>query len=82
MAEESEEIPVSGWCSSWSVFKPQSDIFLGCDWMIVLIHRLLETIKASIVAEDVSSRVLTLPTYYGLALDDVRAIAKNVMELV
>ena len=34
------------------------------------------------VAEDVASRVLTLPTYYGLALEDVRAIAESVMEIV
>lgn len=33
------------------------------------------------VAEDIASRVLTLPTYYGLPLDDVRAIAENVMEI-
>lgn len=32
------------------------------------------------VAEDVASRVLTLPTYYGLDLDDVRDIAKNILE--
>ena len=34
------------------------------------------------IAEDVARRVLTLPTYYGLALDDVRDIAKNVLEMV
>lgn len=34
------------------------------------------------VAEDIASRVLTLPTYYGLSLADVRAIAENVKELV
>ena len=34
------------------------------------------------VAEDVSRRVLTLPTYYGLPLDDVKAIAQNVMEIL
>ena len=34
------------------------------------------------VAEDIARRVLTLPTYYGLDLDDVRDIAKNVMEMV
>lgn len=34
------------------------------------------------VAEDIASRVLTLPTYYGLQLDDVRAIAENVLEIV
>lgn len=35
-----------------------------------------------LVAEDVSRRVLTLPTYYGLALDDVKTIAQNVMEVL
>ena len=34
------------------------------------------------VAEDIARRVLTLPTYYGLDLDDVRDIAKNVLEMV
>ena len=34
------------------------------------------------VAEDLASRVLTLPTYYGLDLEDVRAIAENVVEIV
>ena len=34
------------------------------------------------VAEDVSRRVLTLPTYFGLPLDDVKAIAQNVMEML
>lgn len=34
------------------------------------------------VAEDAASRVLTLPTYYGLALGDVRDIARNVLELI
>ena len=34
------------------------------------------------IAEDVARRVLTLPTYYGLALDEVRDIAKNVLEMV
>ena len=33
-------------------------------------------------AEDVSARVLTLPTYYGLPLEDVKAIAENVMEII
>ena len=33
-------------------------------------------------AEDVARRVLTLPTYYGLDLDDVRDIARNVLEMV
>ena len=34
------------------------------------------------IAEDIASRVLTLPTYYGLPLEDVRAIAENVLEIV
>ena len=34
------------------------------------------------VAEDLANRVLTLPTYYGLALEDVKAIAENVVEIV
>ena len=34
------------------------------------------------VAEDLASRVLTLPTYYGLPLEDVGAIAENVREIV
>ena len=34
------------------------------------------------VAEDIARRVLTLPTYYGLDLDDVRKIAENVLEMV
>ena len=34
------------------------------------------------VAEDVARRVLTLPTYYGLDLADVRDIARNVLEMV
>lgn len=34
------------------------------------------------VAEDIASRVLTLPTYYGLSLADVRTIAENAKELV
>ena len=34
------------------------------------------------VAEDLASRVLTLPTYYGLTLEDVTAIAENVREIV
>ena len=33
-------------------------------------------------AEDIASRVLTLPTYYGLPIEDVKAIAKNVREIV
>ena len=34
------------------------------------------------VAESVASRVLTLPTYYGLDPMDVRAIAENILEIV
>lgn len=34
------------------------------------------------IAYDLASRVLTLPTYYGLSLSDVRAIAENVKEIV
>jgi dTDP-4-amino-4,6-dideoxygalactose transaminase len=34
------------------------------------------------VAEDVSRRVLTLPTYHGLAVEDVKSIANNVKELL
>jgi len=34
------------------------------------------------VAEDLASRVLTLPTYYGLPLEDVKTIAENVEEIV
>jgi dTDP-4-amino-4,6-dideoxygalactose transaminase len=34
------------------------------------------------VAEDISRRVLTLPTYHSLSLDDVCAIAHNVLELL
>lgn len=34
------------------------------------------------VAEDLSSRVLTLPTYYGLSIANVRGIARNVKEIV
>ena len=34
------------------------------------------------IAQDIASRVLTLPTYYGLPLEDVRAIAENVLEIV
>ena len=34
------------------------------------------------IAEDVAKRVLTLPTYYGLALEDVKQIAQNVLEMV
>ena len=34
------------------------------------------------IAEDIARRVLTLPTYYGLSLDDVKAIAQNVLEVI
>jgi dTDP-4-amino-4,6-dideoxygalactose transaminase len=34
------------------------------------------------VAENLASRVLTLPTYYGLPLEDVKAIAENVKEII
>ena len=34
------------------------------------------------VAEDLASRVLALPTYYGLSLEDVKSIAGNVKEIV
>ncbi len=34
------------------------------------------------IAEDAASRVLTLPTYYGLPTEDARAIAQNVLEIV
>ena len=33
------------------------------------------------VAEDIASRVLTLPTYYRLPLEDVKVIAENVVEV-
>ena len=33
------------------------------------------------IAADVASRVLTLPTYFGLSLEDVKSIAENVMEI-
>ena len=34
------------------------------------------------VAEDLASRVLTLPTYYGLPFEDIKVIAENVKEIV
>ena len=34
------------------------------------------------IAEDLASRVLTLPTYYGLPLEDVKVIANDVLEIV
>ena len=33
------------------------------------------------VAEDVSHRVLTMPTYYGLALEDVKVIARHIKQM-
>ena len=34
------------------------------------------------IAEDIAARILTLPTYYGLSLEDVREIAASVGEIV
>lgn len=34
------------------------------------------------IAQDIASRVITLPTYYGLELNDVKSIAENVLEIV
>ena len=34
------------------------------------------------IAENLAARVLTLPTYYGLSPEDVKAIAENVKEIV
>ena len=34
------------------------------------------------VAEDLASRVLTLPTYYGLPIEDVKSVAADVLEIV
>jgi len=34
------------------------------------------------VAADIARRILTLPTYYGLPMEDVRSIAENVLEIV
>ena len=34
------------------------------------------------IAEDAAARILTLPTYYGLPLADVEAIARDVIEIV
>ncbi len=34
------------------------------------------------VADNLASRVLTLPTYYGLPIEDVKAIAESVKEIV
>ena len=34
------------------------------------------------IAEGVAKRVLTLPIYYGLAMEDVKTIAENVLEII
>lgn len=34
------------------------------------------------IAEDAAARILTLPTYYGLPLEDVKAIANDVLEII
>ena len=34
------------------------------------------------IAEDLASRVLTLPTYYGLPIEDVKEIAANVKDII
>lgn len=34
------------------------------------------------IAQDIATRVLTLPTYYGLPLEDVNDIAENVLEII
>ena len=34
------------------------------------------------VAEDLASRILTLPTYYGLSIEDARSIAEDVKEII
>lgn len=34
------------------------------------------------VAEDASRRVLTLPTYFGFSVDDARAVAGDIMEML
>lgn len=34
------------------------------------------------IAEDIAGRVLTLPTYYGLSIEDVKAIAADVLEII
>lgn len=35
-----------------------------------------------LIAHELASRILTLPTYYGLSLSDVRMIVENVKEIV
>ena len=34
------------------------------------------------VAEDIAARVLTLPTYYGLSIEDVKHVAEDVLEII
>ena len=34
------------------------------------------------IAEDLAPRVLTLPTYYGLSLEDVKSIAESIKEII
>ena len=34
------------------------------------------------VAADAARRVLTLPTYFGLSVDDARAIAEDILEIL
>lgn len=34
------------------------------------------------VAEDIAERVLTLPTYYGLSIDDVKTVAADILEII
>ena len=34
------------------------------------------------IAENMASRVLALPTYYGLPLEDVNSIAKSILEII
>jgi len=34
------------------------------------------------IAEDIAKRVLTLPTYYGLAPEDAKSMAANVLEMI
>ena len=37
---------------------------------------------ACAIAENLASRVLTLPTYFGLSPENVKTIAENVKEIV
>ena len=41
-----------------------------------------KVVNACPIAMDISCRILTLPTYYGLPLEDVRDIAKSVVEII